>query len=439
MKRLAALVFVSLIAGDAIADEVKVEAREARIAPSFDGHFGAWLVLGPFESASRNVKTAPIPDALATDPQKLVESTLAPTLPTWMLAATNAGAIDLKNVLKSNPLTQKTDLIAYAAGTLHLARAEKIIMLLGSDDGVRVSIDGKVVHSRDEARPQRDDDDSVMLDLAAGDHPILFKLHQRDGAWSFRVRFVDSHLAPPEGAWLALPGVDDDRKKQLATQMSRGYADLGTRGDAYVPHVHARFTEGAPIGVPLRVTASLEAGGAPLFDIDAGEATLQGPDLDVQLPAITGTDLAAIEDKDVRIHATIAGRAITATFHPRKAIREAIKRTDEITARIAQGTRPPWLREDTIESLQNARNRLAGAQNRGDTDTEALTAETRELAAASDALEHDRDPYQARTGPMRWRIVRRSTDSSRSTGSMFRRAGSRAASAAGRSSSRSTA
>jgi len=389
---------------DAIADvtESQPAVPIARIAPSFDGHFGAWLLLGPFESASRNVKTNP-PNPLATDPPRLVESTLAPQMGKdgWIVAHTNAGAIDVKSALKSNPLAQKNDLVAYAAGTLHLARAEKILMLLGSDDGVRASVDGKVVLERDEARPQRDDDDSVPLDLSAGDHPIVLKLHQRDGAWSFRVRFVDAHLAPPEGAWLALPGVDDARQRELATQMSRGYADLGTRGDAYVPHVHARFTEGAPIGVPLRVTASLEAGGTTLFTIDAGEASLEGSDVDVQLPAITGADLAIIEDKEVHVHATIAGRAITQTFHPRKAIREAIKRVDALVAKIASGTRPAWLREDTIESLQNARNRLTGEQNRGDTDAEALTAETRELQGAADALEHERDPYATRTGAMR--------------------------------------
>jgi poly(3-hydroxybutyrate) depolymerase/RNase P/RNase MRP subunit p29 len=400
---LSGLAFTVTMPGVVRGDVTEPAPIAARIAPSFDGHFGAWLLLGPFESASHGSKATPLPDALAIDPPKLVESTLAPRAGTngWIVAHTNAGAIDVKHALKSNPLSQKSDLIAYAAGTLHLARAQKIIMLLGSDDGVRVSIDGKNILSRDEARPQRDDDDSVVMDLAAGDHPMLLKLHQRDGAWSFRIRFVDDHLAPPEGAWLALPGVDDTQQRTLATDMSRGYVDFGTRDDAYVPHAHVRFTEGAPLGVPLHVTASLEAGGVTLFDVDAGDATLEGPDVDVQLPAISGADLAAIEDKDVHVRVTIAGRVIAPTFHPRKSIREAIKRIDEITARIAKGTRPAWLREDTIESLQNARNRLAGEQNRGDADVIALTNETRELTTAADALEHDRDPYATRTGPMR--------------------------------------
>ncbi len=419
MRRLLPLFLVCaafLGAGDAMAEAVKTDAAApapVRIAPSFDGHVGAWLLLGPFESASHGLKPAKgvkLPDPLAADPPKLVESTAqSPNAGSaaggthWSVVATNAGALDVKAALKTNPLASGSDLVAYAAGTLHLARAEKIIMLLGSDDGVRVSVDGKVVLLRDEARPQRDDDDNVVLDLAAGDHPILFKLHQRDGAWSFRVRFVDDKLSPPEGAYVELPGVDAANVEGLARQMSRGYASLDTRGDAYLVHLHARFTEGAPIGATLRVkaAATVAGGAAPLFEIDAGQATLESSDLDVQLPAIAGADLAAVEDKDLQVRAEIAGREIKQTFHPRKAIREAIKRADEIVARIGAGTRPPWLREDTLETVLNARYRLAGAQGRGDGDVEALTNETRELTTDLDALEHDKDPFATRTGGMR--------------------------------------
>lgn len=401
MKRLLPLLVVcaSIWPGDAVAEAAKDAAPQSlRIAPSFDGHVGAWLLLGPFESASHGIKLSKgvtIPDPLSADPPKLAENAM-PAFTSWSVIATNAGALDIKGAFKGNAMASGSDLVAYAAGTLHLARAEKIIMLLGSDDGVRVSVDGKVVLLRDEARPQRDDDDNVVLDLAAGDHPILFKLHQRDGAWSFRVRFVDERLSPPEGAYVELPGVDSSRAGEIAQKMARGYVTLDTKADAYFLHAHARFTEGAPIGAALHVKAAID----PLFAIDAGEATLGTSDLDVQLPAID-TDLPAFEDKDVHVRAEIAGREVKATFHPRKSIREAMKRADEVLGRIAGGTRPSWLRDDTIESLQNARNRLVGAQNRGDTDVEALTAETRELTTALDALEKEKDPYATRTGGMR--------------------------------------
>jgi len=383
MKRVLALAFVCAVSSGARAAGDEAKSEWLRIAPSFDGHFGAWLLEGPYKA------DAPEP---ATD---------APKAPAWKLATSAAGAIDVKGALKGDPLARKSDVVAYAAGTLHLARAEKIVLLLGSDDGVRASIDGKIVLDRDEARPQRDDDDYVPLDLAAGDHPVVFKLHQRDGAWSFRARFVDASLAPIAGSFLELPGVPTTDAPAVAERMTRAWAELGTRGDAYVPHVHALFTEGAPLGAPLHVTATVVAGGKELYAVDGGQASLASRDFDVQLPAIAAEDLASFEDKDVKIEIAIGAKKIVRAFHPRKVVRETLARADAELAELARQTPPAWLRPDTLESLQNTRTRIAADQNRGETDVEPTLAETRELAAGLDALSKGRDPYAARKGTMR--------------------------------------
>jgi poly(3-hydroxybutyrate) depolymerase len=408
MKRARAAALFALASTGTLLGPARAAADDApaslRIEPSWDGHVGAWLLLGPFESASHGKKHrrgVKVPDPLTTDPPKVDERTLSPAAPAWKIATSHDGAIDVKKALAADPLARKTDLVAYAAGTLHLARAQKIVMLLGSDDGVRVTVDGKVVLLREEARPQRDDDDTVVLDLAAGDHSVLFKLHQRDGAWSFRVRFVDSRLRPPEGAWVTLPGVPASDAPEVAAHMARGSVELGTRGDGYLVHVHARFSEGAPLGAPLHVKASVEAGGSPLLSVDAGQFAFGAPDFDVQLPPITGSDLAAFEDKEIRVRVAIGAMTLERTFHPRKLVRETVGRADAVLGRLAAGPRPAWLRTDTLESLQHARDRIASAQDRGDGDTTALLADTRELAAGLGALEAGKDPYAERKGGMR--------------------------------------
>src|SRR5260370_27766728 len=98
MRRALALALMCAIAGAGArgaAAETPPVLSGVRIAPSFDGHFGAWLLYGPYESASHGIKPGPgvtIPDALATDPAKLVEASLTPDS-SWIVAATNAGAI----------------------------------------------------------------------------------------------------------------------------------------------------------------------------------------------------------------------------------------------------------------------------------------------------------------------------------------------------------
>src|SRR5207247_6283778 len=123
-------------------------------------------------------------------------------------------------------------------------KAGRHYLFLGADDGVRVSVDGREVYARDEARPPREDDDVVPLDLGAGDHTVLLKLHQRDGGWQLAARFVDGDFATPEGAYLSLPGTSADDARMLATKMSWVSVDRAVTDAGYAPKVTVRFLEG---------------------------------------------------------------------------------------------------------------------------------------------------------------------------------------------------
>src|SRR5581483_9483213 len=68
--------------------------------------------------------------------------------PRWTLASSGEGPVDVKAALKAN----ESDQIAYAAGTLHVPKAGKYLLLVGTDDGLRLSVDNKVVLVRDESR-----------------------------------------------------------------------------------------------------------------------------------------------------------------------------------------------------------------------------------------------------------------------------------------------
>ena len=229
-----------------------------RIAPSSSrGALGAWLVAGPFKAGR---------PALETAPAGVDEAALAPSsgaalggerdfggpkkkpAARWIIASSNEGAIDLKAALEpSGP-----ELVAYAAGSLHVERAGRYLLLLGVDDGLRVSVDGRVVLTRDDGRPVRDDDDIVPLDLAAGDHAIVLKLHQRDGAWAFRARLVDATLAPPAGAYLRLPGTIAEDARTLAAKMSWVSLDRAFDGTVDPPRYRPKLTVRFPGGCAAR-------------------------------------------------------------------------------------------------------------------------------------------------------------------------------------------
>ena len=101
-------------------------------------------------------------------------------------------------------------------GTLHLDHAATVQLLLGSDDGVIVWVDGEEVHRVQTGRAVRIDQDRIALDLDAGDHEVAFAVVNTGGASGFVHRLLTrSSDVPLE---LELPhapsGVDLDARRE---------------------------------------------------------------------------------------------------------------------------------------------------------------------------------------------------------------------------------
>ncbi len=393
----------------------RAPATRVELAPARDGSLGAWLVTGPFpvapdgRGAAADVALDSVPVVLRD--AGIDDRSLEPVAGVqlggkgWTLTSSSEGPIDLKSVLHA----RGNDLIAYAAGTLHVEQPGRYLLLIGADDGLRVVVDHRSIFSRDESRPQRDDDNLIPLDLAAGDHPVLLKLHQRDAGWAFKVRLLDARLDPPEGAYLALPGTSADDARALAGKLSwvslnRGI-DLHAAG--YHPTLTVRFPQGAPRGIPLRTTARLVDGrdGSVRFDVDAGEVPLDARgagELFVTLPAI-GAEDGPVDDRDFTCEVVVAGRTVKAAFSARKRVHDAIHRATLALAAIPSVA--PWLLSGSRDSVTYLRDRLVGLASHADTDREAQDADARELDELSAALERGADPYAGRSGPMRRALI----------------------------------
>lgn len=387
--------------------EARAPATDVRIAPSSRGVIGAWLVAGPFKAGRPALDVAPagVDEAALAPSSGAVASgdrdfgALKKKPPArWMIASSDDGAIDLKAALE----LPGPELVAYAAGSLHVERAGRYLLLLGVDDGVRVTVDRRVVLTRDDGRPVRDDDDIIPLDLTAGDHPVVLKLHQRSGAWAFRARFVDDTLAPPAGAYLRLPGTIADDARMLAAKMARVSLDRAFDGTVepprYRPTLTVRYPGGAPRGVAAPVSARLARGPGdePVFDVQAGGVAVTSAgagELVVALPTLA--PFAA----PLALETTVAGRVVKSALPSRPAAEQAVARAERALAKVPADA--SFLTEGSLDSMTYLTRRLAGLLGRGDLDTEAQADEARELDRMAAALEKSADPFEGRTGPMR--------------------------------------
>jgi len=146
-----------------------------------------WHVLGPYSKATAgDFAKHPFGKDLA-GPITVGDRKLD-----WVARKTDDddGIIDL-TFLKPN-----TDVTAFATCELVCQRPRKVVLHVGSDDGVAVWVNGKLVHENFVARGIEPDQDRVTADLVAGRNRILLRISQAGGGFAFCVRLTDPSGKP---------------------------------------------------------------------------------------------------------------------------------------------------------------------------------------------------------------------------------------------------
>jgi CubicO group peptidase (beta-lactamase class C family) len=78
--------------------------------------------------------------------------------------------------------------IGYAVAEIKMDAPSKVWVGVGSDDGIKIFLNGKIVHTHWIARGIKQDDDIVELDLNKGSNQLLIKLQNIDQGWGFEIR-----------------------------------------------------------------------------------------------------------------------------------------------------------------------------------------------------------------------------------------------------------
>jgi hypothetical protein len=74
--------------------------------------------------------------------------------------------------------------VVYLRTRVSLPAAQKVQMVMGSDDGIKVWLNGKVVHANDVIRPLGSASDKVAVDFKKGWNLLLVKVTQGGGDWA---------------------------------------------------------------------------------------------------------------------------------------------------------------------------------------------------------------------------------------------------------------
>lgn len=157
-----------------------------------------WLVIGPFKNTKKGGKYVGLdtvyPPETEFNPDAQYEG-LDGRIVQWKeMEADENGILNLLGLARK-------DAVAYARTGVYSKVKRKARLLLGSDDGVKVWVNGEEVHSINLQRGCVEDEDKVEVTLKAGWNVILLKCEQREGGWELKMRVTSeedlSYAAAP--------------------------------------------------------------------------------------------------------------------------------------------------------------------------------------------------------------------------------------------------
>ena len=102
--------------------------------------------------------------------------------------------------------------VAYARTWIYSPKAQPARFEFGSDDGLKVWLNGDLVHAKNIARGITPNEDKFNVSLREGWNAILIKVTQNNQGWGFCARLVSPDGAPLEGIRSQAAGPGDSAR-----------------------------------------------------------------------------------------------------------------------------------------------------------------------------------------------------------------------------------
>ena len=235
---------------------------EAVTAAGNDGFITDWIVCGPFPNgldenrpSFRNHEKScwgftndflsGSGDETSCRPKSGSKTVFSKKKFSWIQGKAVSSLVDFNRVFGDSP-----DCVAYAYAEITAEEEETGLFLAGSDDGIRIFINGVLVHDHHVGRGARKDEDAVSVRLEKGLNRVLVKVDNGYGGFGFYLRKMTS----VEEKTVILPEL---MKKNLTVDVSN-------------------FLAGSP-STPVRLNFSLNAMKSLPFEA-AISAVMTGPD-----------------------------------------------------------------------------------------------------------------------------------------------------------------
>jgi len=168
-----------------------------------------WLIVGPFADADRKGHaTAFPPEAGAVDPGKEYKGAGGPVR--WRPHSSPADYVDLAKLFRT-----QEPAVGYAVCWVRSDRARSARLSLGSNDGIKVWVNGKQVADKAVSRSAAPDQDRVPCELTPGWNELRVKVDNTGGPWGFYLELQEpTGERPPTGPEFRVTPPPDPKAKK---------------------------------------------------------------------------------------------------------------------------------------------------------------------------------------------------------------------------------
>ena len=186
-----AAVLPATVVGDQVKDGIDAE-----------GYICTWLVLAPIplkqgQEGAGALDEEPVKGEANLKPEAGDKLDVDGKDLTWKECPAKDQILDFNGLLGKRTENSVGYAVAYITADADVA---DLTLKLGSDDQVKVYLNGKPIHSNDEGRPFEKDEDSVLgLSLRRGLNVLVVKLINEEEDWAVSARFVDKDGKPVAG------------------------------------------------------------------------------------------------------------------------------------------------------------------------------------------------------------------------------------------------
>ncbi len=178
------------IAAEGKSESLRAEAGKALEGmDQYAGYVTTWAVAGPYRVAGKQYNELfDMPFAPEKPESQVQWKRLAP--------ASDASLLWQADLL---PIADGEQCVAYLKSRVYCPKARNVRLSIGSDDGYKLWINGKLAHAHNIARPIKADDDKAEATLKEGWNEVLVKVTQNNMGFAFCLRIRDNDGSPIAG------------------------------------------------------------------------------------------------------------------------------------------------------------------------------------------------------------------------------------------------